>query len=195
MVPQHSWRITPEFSYGLSKEWEAGLYLPTIRDANGNFSMAGVKLRLKWLPRVAPETGGWFWGGNLELAHVGQRYEQAMNGAELRPIVGWRDPRWLVSFNPVLGYNLTKGYRGGGFDFGPAMKLARKVGDGIALGVEAYAEVGKLGRWSPRAAQEHTLYFAVDVDKGPIPFNFGIGRGLNGATDKWTVKFIFDVPL
>lgn len=26
-------------------------------------------------------------------------------------------------------------------------------------------------------------------------FNFGIGRGLTRATDRWTLKWIFEVPL
>lgn len=29
---------------------------------------------------------------------------------------------------------------------------------------------------------------------GPLPFNIGIGRGLNVNTDKLTIKLIFDVP-
>ena len=56
------------------------------------------------------------------------------------------------------------------------------------------AELGKLAHFSPQAEQAHTLYLAVDVDRGPVGFNFGIGRGLNSATDKWTVKAIFEIP-
>ena len=59
------------------------------------------------------------------------------------------------------------------------------------MGGEYYAELGKVNRFLPRSEQSHTLYAAIDVDRGPIPFNFGIGRGLNGATDRWTVKAIF----
>jgi hypothetical protein len=31
----------------------------------------------------------------------------------------------------------------------------------------------------------------MDWERGPVPLQFGIGRGLNEATDKWTVKAIF----
>src|ERR1019366_4636367 len=35
ITPWHSLRVTPEFSYGLTKHLEAGLYLPYARDAEG----------------------------------------------------------------------------------------------------------------------------------------------------------------
>lgn len=194
ITPQHAWRITPEFSYGLSKTWEAGLYLPTIRDANRNYSLAGVKLRIKWIPQVAPETGGYFYGANLELAHVKPQFEQATNGLELRPIVGWRDSNWLVAANPVMGYDLNKGQRGGGLDFSPAIKVARNVAEGVALGVEMYSGMGKIAHPLARNAADRMFFIALDVDKGPMPFNIGIGKGLNTVTDKWTVKAIFDIP-
>jgi hypothetical protein len=39
------------------------------------------------------------------------------------------------------------------------------------------------------------LFIAADVEVGPLPFNFGIGKGLNGSTDPWTVKMIFEIPI
>jgi len=50
VVPNHGLRLTPEFSYGLTRAWEAGLYVPTNFDPQGHGSLAGWKLRLKWLP-------------------------------------------------------------------------------------------------------------------------------------------------
>ena len=50
VVPNHGLRVTPEFSYGLTETWEAGLYIPTNRESSGNFSIAGAKLRLKGQP-------------------------------------------------------------------------------------------------------------------------------------------------
>ena len=49
---------------------------------------------------------------------------------------------------------------------------------------------GKVNRFLPRAEQSHTLYAAVDIDRGPVPFNFGIGRGLTRATDSWVLKLM-----
>src|SRR5438309_8658327 len=42
VTPQHGWRFTPEFSYGIAKDWEAGLYLPVSRDERGNTRAAGA---------------------------------------------------------------------------------------------------------------------------------------------------------
>ena len=51
VVPNHGLRITPEFSYGLTKTWEAGLYIPTNRDPSGSVSVAGAK---PWLGTTSP---------------------------------------------------------------------------------------------------------------------------------------------
>jgi len=29
----------------------------------------------------------------------------------------------------------------------------------------------------------------------PLAFNFGVGRGLTEASDKWTIKAIIEVPI
>ena len=46
-----------------------------------------------------------------------------------------------------------------------------------------------------RSEQAHTVFLVLDVDGGPVPFNFGIGRGLTASADHWTVKAIFELPL
>lgn len=193
--PHHGLRLTPEFSYGISKDWEAGLYLPTVMDSNGNFSAAGVKLRLKWMPlRGDEETGGAYLGANLELSNVNKKYSESRYGTELRVMMGYRAKEWHLAFNPIFGYDLSKGYRGGGPSFDFAAKAVHDVVDGIAMGLEYYSGVGKLSNTLPASQQEKTLYLVTDYDRKPFPFNLGLGRGLNGATDKWTVKAIIEVP-
>ena len=65
VVPHRGIRLTPEFSYGLTESFEAGLYLSVSRDRFGNTALAGWKLRLKWLPvHGGEEDGGWFLGAN-----------------------------------------------------------------------------------------------------------------------------------
>ena len=51
---------------------------------------------------------------------------------------------------------------------------------------ECYAELGRLSNFAPQSQQSHTLFLVVDTHR----FNFGVGRGLNGASDRWTVKGI-----
>lgn len=94
--------MTPEFSYGLTKTVDIGLYVPTVRDgATGNYALAGFKGRLKWLPiKGDKETGGWFAGANLEIGRVSRRYDQVRSNAELRFMLGWRDEDWRSASTP-----------------------------------------------------------------------------------------------
>jgi hypothetical protein len=189
LAPHHGLRITPEISYGLGRNWDAGLYLPFVRGAEGTLYFAGPRFRLKWMPlRPAQGAAGYFLGVNGELSFVEPRFEQARRTAELRPILGYRNDAWLVSFNPILNFDLAGEQKGVAF-FAPAFKLARSVAERRALGIEYYAELGRLSHFAPRAEQAHTLYFVVDTEGSP-GLHFGIGRGLSGTADRWTVKAI-----
>lgn len=186
VVPHHGLRITPEISFGLAPGWDTGFYLPFVRSADGASYLAGLKLRLKWLPvRPAEGKSGAFAGVNWELAFTPERFEQARRSAEMRPIVGYRGEAWLFAFNPILGMDLA-GEQKHVVVFSPAFKLSRKVSHGTALGAEYYADLGRLSSFAPRAEQAHTLFAVLDTER----LNFGIGRGLSGAADRWTVKAI-----
>ncbi len=195
VTPYHGLRVTPEFSYGLTRDLEAGLYLPYDRDAAGTTHFGGPKLRLKWLPlRQEEGASGMFLGANLEYAQIRPQLEQSTYALELRPIIGYRTGGWLIATNPVLEWPLAGPEHDGKPEFAPSFKLARDVAQGIALGVEYYADRGKFGRTLPHAEQSNTLYFALDFDRNPWVFNLGVGRGLTEATDRWTVKAIFEIP-
>ena len=193
VTPNHGLRVTPEFSLGLAHTLEAGLYLPFTRDADGSALFGGPKLRLKWLPLQPDGGGGWFAGLNGEYAWLNRNFEPYTRNFELRPILGWKNADWLFAFNPVLDWALNGPQRGGRPEFNPSLKAARTVADGLALGLEYYAELGPLGRPVPSGQQEHTLYVAMEWDRGPVPLHFAVGRGLNEAAEKWTVKAIFEI--
>ena len=193
--PHHGLRLTPEFSYGINKDWDAGLYLPSVRDASGNYSVSGVKLRLKWMPlKGDEETGGWYLGANAELSSVGRKYSESRLSSELRIMSGYRAQKWHLAVNPIFGWDLSRGYRGGGPTFDLAAKAVHDVTEGIAMGMEYYTGLGKLSNTLPGSLQDKTLYLVMDYDRKPWAFNIGVGKGLNGATDKWTVKTIIEVP-
>ncbi len=186
VVPHHGLRITPELSFGLAQHWDAGIYLPFVRSGEGTEYFAGPRLRLKWLPvRPAEGNAGYFAGINWEVSFVERKFEQARRTAEIRPIVGYRSADWLLAFNPNIDTDLA-GSQKGELIFAPAFKAARNVYSQTALGVEYYAEFGRLSNFAPQSQQSHTLFLVVDTHR----FNFGIGRGLNGASDRWTVKGI-----
>ena len=177
------------------KDFEAGMYLPTVRDADGSFSASGVKLRLKWLPlKPAEDNPGWYAGVNWEVARIDKRYSDSPMTTEVRTIIGYRADQWLLGVNPILSWDLSPGYRNGGPDMVLGFKGVHDVAEGIALGLEYYSGIGKLSHPLPHSLQEHTIYAVMDFDRKPFDFNLGIGRGLTGATDQWTVKAIFNVP-
>jgi len=186
LAPHHGLRVTPELSWGLAPRWDAGIYLPFVRSAEGTNYFAGPRFRLKWLPvRAAEGDAGPFAGINVEVAFVERKFEEARRTAEIRPIIGYRNAEWLLSFNPIVETDLA-GSQKGVLTFAPAFKVARTVSSRTALGVEYYSELGRLSDLLPRSEQQHTLFLVLDTPR----VNFGIGRGLNAATDRWTVKGI-----
>lgn len=193
--PARALRVTPEFSLGLTRSFEAGLYLPTIWAPGRGYEAAGLKLRAKWLPLQATDGTGVFAGVNVELSRLAQRYSESRTSAEARFIAGWRDADWLLAVNPTFGFDLSPGFRGQrpGFDLG--MKVSRRVGEGLAAGVETYSGLGPAGRTLPWREQDQRVFLAFDVDRAPWVFNLGVGYGLTPAADRWTLKAIFEVPL
>src|SRR5579859_1014667 len=96
--PDHGFRTTMEWSYGITDTLEAGLYLPFLHDAAGTNYFAGPRIRLKWIPiRPMASESGAFFGLNVEISAVNQRLEQGRPAVEWRPIVGYRSPLWLIA--------------------------------------------------------------------------------------------------
>lgn len=194
--PAHGWRLTPEFSYGATPALELGFYLPVVLGAGDRDRFAGPKVRAKWMPlRVDEQGNGAFAGVNFEYAWVSDVLEQATRAMEVRPILGWRDPDWLVAVNPILEFAFAGPEKGSRPGFNPSVKVSRRIAQGISIGPEYYMELGPVGRTLPHEEQSHSLYIAIDVDRAPWVFNFGVGRGLTDAADRWTVKAIFEIPL
>ncbi len=192
MKSEHRLQLTPEFSYGISKTLEAGLYLPAAVGADGNLVGNGMRLRLKYIaPRE--EHARLFWGLNGELGHFARRVSESSSGMELRPIVGYRDATWLVSFNPILDADLSsKVSREPKFE--PALKLTRKAGARVNAGFEYYGEYGPIFHRLPASERAHYLFAVADVEVKNFDVNIGIGHGLQAAADKWTAKAIIAFP-
>jgi hypothetical protein len=76
----------------------------------------------------------------------------------------------------------------------PALKIAWTVAPGIAIGPEYYSVLGRTNDILPSPQQSHTLFLALDLEWKKWGINFGVGKGLNDATDQWTVKAIIAFP-
>ena len=188
-------RVTPEISYGLSPHWDVGLYLPLVKSANGVSELAGVKWRLKWMAIKPEEAQGWFAGINTEFSQLKYRYSDSSRSVELRTIAGFKDSRWLLATNPVFGWAVSPGFVNHSPEFSLGVKVARSVDDTSRLGFEYYSGMGQMNAVLPSALQSNTLFLAWDFEGMPFGFNVGVGRGLNAATDAWTLKTIFELPI
>jgi hypothetical protein len=194
--PNHGFRTTMEWSYGITDTLEAGLYLPLVHDSTGSTYFPGPRLRMKWIPhRPAPGASGMFYGLNIEVSAVNGRFEQGRPAVEFRPIIGYRSPQWLIAFNPVIDETYRSRYVSDRPDFNPGLKIARAIGNHTALGVEYYNDFGYIGDFDPPRKQNQQLFVAIDVTGGTLPFNVGIGHGLNDSSDKLTLKAILEIPL
>ncbi len=184
----HSSRLTPEFSYGLNEKWELGAYLPLLQTAGGARYAEGAKVRIKYL---APhEDNSFYWGINQELGWVSLRSAEQHWNVEIRPIFGWRAGRWHLTINPIIGFELN-GPNGEKPDFSPAVRASYEVAPNLSLGMEHYAGLGRLEHISPYGQQSQNTYLVADTEIAGHAINFGVGKGWNGSSDKWTVKAIF----
>src|SRR5579864_8828778 len=102
VVADHSWNGVPEWAYGVTRWFEAGLYLPLYsRDKNSGWGLDGVKLRTLFaVPNAAERT--FFYGANFEFSYNARRWDQKRFTSEIRPIVGWHLKPFDVIVNPIV---------------------------------------------------------------------------------------------
>jgi len=158
----HVLQVTPEFSYGFAKNWDAGLYLLSARASDGNLYANGAKLRVKF---IAPSNGGLFWGVNMELGRTSKRVTESNMNVEVRPIIGWRNDKWLVSFNPIIGAAVS-GDVSREPSFSPALKIARAVEPTCSPSSSAASrDISETTRYGPQASSTCaiTLSFLIAI--------------------------------
>lgn len=188
-APEHVYRLTPEFYYGLSDTLELGLYVLTTRQPGRDPTFDGPKLRVKF---IAPHDGerGAFWGANLEIGDTSLRVSPQPWGTELKGIYGYRWSRWLFAANLNLDWT-GKAPFAGPVSLDVDTKLAYQTDAGYQIGFESYNELGEASHLGHLSQDSETLYAVIDTDLGKrMDLNAGIGRGLTTASDHWVVKFI-----
>lgn len=188
----HMLQTTPEFSYGISKNWEAGMYVPVAYEENGNLYGNGLRLRMKYMVTPAPGSA-LFMGFNTEIGYSNKRVSESEWGVELRPIIGVRTEKWLLSFNPILNMDLSPDFSHRA-QFEPALKVSRILMEGLHAGLEYYGEYGYTNDILPASQRVNYLYAAVDIEKRDFDINFGIGWGDSNAPDSLIVKAIIAYP-
>lgn len=188
-APEHVYRLTPEFYYGLTDSLELGLYVLTTRQPGRDPTLDGSKLRVKF---IAPHDGsqGAFWGANLEIGETSLRVSPQPWGTELKTIYGYRWSRWLVAANLNLDWT-GKAPFAGPVSLDVDTKLAYTTDAGYQLGFESYNELGEASHLGHLSQNSEVIYAVLDTDLGKsMDLDAGIGRGLTTASDRWVVKFI-----
>jgi hypothetical protein len=193
LVSNHSINGTPEFAYGVTDWWEVGLYLPfAIQDQQ--FLSNSFKLRTLFVAPSA-EKRNFFYGVNFEFSNTTPKFAQTRFAMEIRPIIGIRNADYEFIVNPIVDIGFG---RNGEADFAPAARVARKLGPDLFVGLEYYADFGKIGAFPKLADQQHTLFAVTDFKLGVFDVNFGIGYGMTPASDRFVIKTIwgyaFPVP-
>jgi hypothetical protein len=186
LVPNHALNGTPEFAWGITKWFELGLYIPWAVDSDGRFLSNAFKLRTLFVSPDADKKN-FFYGINFEYDYTTPRFSDTLFAMEIRPIIGWRNPKWEFIVNPIV--DLGFGSRGD-IDFVPAARLARKITDDLQLGVEYYSDLGRPGSFLPFEQQAHQIFAVADFKVGVIDVDFGIGYGLTEGSDRWIAKTI-----
>ena len=192
LVAEHSFNGVPEWAYGVTDWFEAGLYLPLYSDtpAHGG-TLNGFKVRALFaVPDAAKRD--FFYGVNFEFSYNSKHWDSSRYTSEIRPIIGWHLGQWDLIFNPILDNDWTSV---GSLDFAPATRVAYNFTDQYALALEEYADFGPLRRFLPSSQQSHQLFLVGDYAGKELEAEAGVGFGLNSASDNLTFKLILSKDL
>ena len=192
VVSNHSLNGVPEWAYGVTPWFEAGLYLPLYSfPAHGGPDYNGFKLRTLFVEPNADQHQ-FFYGINFEFSFNQKQWDPHTYTSEIRPIVGWRFGKVDFIFNPILDNSWT-GFKH--LDFAPESRLDYNISDKWQIAAEEYDDMGELYRFSSASQQTHELFGVVDYNGDPVNVEAGVGFGLTQATDKVTLKLILSKDL
>jgi hypothetical protein len=181
----------PEWAYGVTDWMEAGLYLPLYTlPSDGRPQLDGFKLRALFVEPDAAKHS-FFYGVNFEFSFNSKHWDANRYTSEIRPILGWRFGKVDLIVNPILD-NAYKGLSR--LDFAPETRLDYNLSSTWTVAAEEYDDFGPLRSFYGRQ-QTHQLFGVVDFNGKPLSVEFGIGFGLNNATDRLALKLILSRDL
>jgi hypothetical protein len=192
IISNHALNGVPEFAYGVTKWFEAGLYLPLYSlPSDGKFQLDGFKLRALFVEPDAAKQN-FFYGVNFEFSFNSRHWDASPYTSEIRPIIGWHIDKVDFIINPILD-NSYKGLSR--LDFAPETRLAYNVSDRWAVAAEEYDDFGELRKFDSTGRQSHELFGVIDFNSKVLSVEFGAGFGLTPATDRFTLKLILSRDL
>jgi hypothetical protein len=189
-----SWNGVPEWAYGVTTWFEAGLYLPLYTyDKDLGFGLNGFKLRsLFAVPHAADRK--FVYGANFEFSVNAKRWDPSRFTSEVRPIIGWHvNPKFDLIFNPIVdtAYDGLKN-----LEFVPSLRVAYNPTETWSVALETYSDFGTVSDFAPVAEQAHQVFGVLDhTTKNGLEMEFGVGVGLTNASDNVTLKMILSKDL
>lgn len=188
VVPDHALNGVPEFAYGVTDWFEAGVYagIYTLTRAGG-LLFDGAKLRALLVVPHAHERL-FFYGVNFELSYNTAHWASRRYAGEIRPIVGVHLGRIDLIANPIVDTD----FNGlGKLDFAPAARIACGLTDRFTVALEHYADFGPVEHFAPHSDRSQTLFAVLDYGNNAGGIEFGVGRGLTRAADGVVVKLMW----
>jgi hypothetical protein len=193
VAADRSFNGVPEWAYGLTRWFEAGLYMPLYsRDQTVGWGFNGFKLRALF---VVPDADNrtFVYGLNFETSYNAKRWDTRRITEEMRPIIGWHLKPVDIMINPILDTRFEGGIKG--LEFVPAVRLAYNISEDWAIAAEEYAGLGTLGNLQAVSDQVHQLFAVVDHKAGSFDLEAGAGFGITNGSDKLTFKLIISRDL
>jgi len=187
LISDRSFNSVPEWAYGVTNWFEAGLYMPLYSITNDRgVTYNGFKLRALFV-RPHADDHTFAYGVNFEFSVNAKHWDPRRITSEIRPIVGWHLHPIDIIVNPILDTSYD-GFKN--LDFSPSVRVAYNLNKQWAAAVEEYADYGPLHQILPAGEQSHQLFAVVDHSSKLFDIEAGIGFGLNGASDKVTLKLM-----
>lgn len=191
VVPNHALNGVPEFSYGVTDWFEAGLYLPVYTvTSKGRVEFDSTKIRALFVtPYAAQRT--FFYGVNFELSYNARHWEETTLSGEMRPIAGLHLGDWDLIVNPIIDTDF-KGV--GKLDFAPAERVAYNLSPFWAVALEHYADFGPLRAFDTFDRQGQTLFAVADYkQEDQYNVEFGLGHGFTHGSDDLVLKLMIGI--
>ena len=187
VVADKSLNGVPEWAFGVTRWFEAGLYLPLYsHDKDMGWEIDGFKLRTLFAVPDGDKRR-FVYGANMEFSFNAQRWDTTRFTSEVRPIVGWHFKTVDLIFNPIVdtAYDGIKN-----LEFVPATRIGFTLNPRWQIAAEHYADFGKVSDFLSPGEQAHQIFGVIDTTAGKVDIEFGVGFGLTDASDKVTLKLI-----
>jgi hypothetical protein len=193
LIPDKSFNGVPEWAYGVTNWFEAGLYFPLYSISKGRgATINGGKIRLLFTrPHAAEHT--FFYAMNFEFSYNAKHWDPRRFTSEIRPIIGFHLHPVDIIVNPILDNSFAGGFKA--LDFAPATRIAYNISTKWALAAEEYADLGPLNHFHSANEQSQQIYAVFDHASKFVNIEAGIGFGLTSGSEKVTLKLILSRDL